>query len=49
MNPRKRWSLTRGKDKFEVLWSTEVTMSKELKKPVIEDLVHIELSCQPIS
>jgi len=39
----------KGRDKFEVLWSTEVTMSKELKKPIIEDLVHVELSCQPIS
>jgi len=39
----------KGRDVFETLWSTEVTMSKELKKPIIEDIKHIELSCQPIS
>jgi hypothetical protein len=39
----------KGRDIFEVLWSTEVTMSKELKKPVIEDITHVELSCQPVS
>lgn len=45
----KRVITQKGRDIFEVLWSTEVTMSKELKKPVIEDIVHIELICQPIS
>jgi len=39
----------KGKDIYEVQWSTEVTMSKELKKPVLQDIVHVELSCQPIS
>jgi hypothetical protein len=38
----------KGRDIFEVLWSTEVTMSKELKKPIVEDIVHVELSYQPI-
>jgi PIN domain len=38
----------RGADIFEVQWSTEVTLSKNLKKPVIDDIVHVELSCQPI-
>jgi hypothetical protein len=37
-----------GRDKFEVLWSTEVTVAKELKKVVIEDIRHIELNCQPV-
>jgi hypothetical protein len=36
-----------GRDIFEVLWSTEVTVAKELKKVVIEDVRHIELNCQP--
>lgn len=39
----------RGMDIFEVLWSTQVMMSKELRKPIIEDITHVELSCQPIS
>jgi hypothetical protein len=38
----------KGSDVFEVLWSTEVTISKELKKAKIEDIRHIGLSCQPI-
>lgn len=44
----KRVTTHKGKDIFEVLWSTEVTMSKDLKKPIIEDITHVELSCQPI-
>jgi hypothetical protein len=39
----------KGRDKYEVLWSTEVTMSKELKKPMIEDMKHVEISVQPIA
>jgi hypothetical protein len=39
----------KGRDVFEVLWSTDVTISKELKKPIIEDIVHVELYWQPIS
>jgi hypothetical protein len=39
----------KGRDIYEVLWSTNVAVSKELKKPVIEDITHVELSCQPIS
>jgi hypothetical protein len=38
----------KGRDIFEVRWSTEVTMSKELKKPTVEDIAHVELSYQPI-
>jgi hypothetical protein len=38
----------KGRDIFEVRWSTEVTMSKDLRKPIIEDIVHVELSYQPI-
>src|SRR6266700_4228723 len=34
----------KGRDIFEVRWSTDVTMSKELKKPIIEDILHVELS-----
>jgi hypothetical protein len=47
--PENRVVTQKGKDIFEVLWSTEVTMTKELKKAVIEELRHIELTCQPIS
>ena len=45
----KRVVTHKGRDKLEVLWSTEVTMSKDLKKAVIEDIKHVELSCQPTS
>jgi hypothetical protein len=45
----KRAVTHKGRDLFAVLWSTEVAMSKELKKPIIEDITHVELSCQPIS
>jgi hypothetical protein len=44
----KRVTTHKGRDIFEVLWSTEVTMSKDLKKPIIEDITHVELNCQPI-
>jgi hypothetical protein len=47
--PEKKVITQNGRDIFEVRWSTEVTMSKELRKSVIEDIVHIELSCQSIS
>lgn len=36
-----------GHDIFEVLWSTDVSMSKELKKPVVDDITHVELRWQP--
>lgn len=39
----------KGRDIFEVLWSAEVTMSKELKKPKVEEIKHVELRCAPIS
>jgi hypothetical protein len=35
-----------GHDIFEVLWSTDVSMSKVLKKPAIDDITHVELSWQ---
>jgi hypothetical protein len=38
----------KGTDVYEVLWSTAVTPSKDLTKPVIEDITHVELNCQPI-
>lgn len=37
-----------GRDIFEVLWSTEVTVAKELKKVLVEEIRHIELNCQPV-
>ena len=39
----------KGGDTFEVLWSTEVTMAKELKKPIVEGISHIGRNCAPIS
>jgi hypothetical protein len=47
--PPKRVVSHKGRDIYEVLWSTEVAMSKELKKPVIESIAHVEFNCQPIS
>jgi hypothetical protein len=44
----KKVTTHKGRDIFEVLWSTEVTMSKDLKKPILEDITHVELMCQPI-
>jgi len=37
-----------GRDIFEVLWSTEVTVAKELKKVLIDGILHVELNCQPV-
>jgi hypothetical protein len=37
----------KGRDIFEVLWSTDVSMSKELKKPALDDLTHVELLWEP--
>jgi hypothetical protein len=39
----------KGRDVYEVLWSTEVTLAKELKKALIEDTKHIEIIWQPTS
>lgn len=44
----KRVVTHKGRDVYEVLWSTEVTMTKELKKAKIEDIKHVALNCQPI-
>jgi hypothetical protein len=46
---QKRLVSQTGSDTYEVRWSTEISISKDLKKPTIDDIVHIELSCQPIS
>lgn len=47
--PEKKIVTHAGRDIYEVGWSTEVTMSKDLKKPIVEDIRHVELNCQPIS
>ena len=39
----------KGRDVYQVLWSAEVTLAKELKKAIIEDITHIDLNCQPVS
>jgi len=38
----------KGRDVFEILWSTEITVAKELKKAKIEEIKHIGLNCQAI-
>jgi predicted oxidoreductase (fatty acid repression mutant protein) len=38
----------KGKDIYEVLWSTEVSMNKELKKSVVEQIKHIELKFEAV-
>jgi hypothetical protein len=45
----KRVITHQGKDRYEVLWSTEVTQAKALRKSAIHDILHVELSWQPIS
>ncbi len=47
--PSKRVISHKGNDIYEVRWSAEITMTNELKKPTIDDIIHIELICQPIS
>jgi hypothetical protein len=39
----------KGRDVYEVLWSTEVTLAKELKKGQIEEIKPIDITWQPIS
>lgn len=45
----KRIITHKGTDVFEVLWSAELTMSKDLKKASVQDIRHVELKWQPIS
>lgn len=45
---QKRLVTHKGRDVFEILWSTEITVAKELKKAKIEDIKHIGLNCQPV-
>lgn len=45
----KRLVTHKGKDVYQVLWSTEVTLSKELKKATIDDITHVEMTSQPIA
>lgn len=47
--PEKRVATHKGTDTYEILWSAEVTLAKELKRTDIEDIIHVELDCQPIS
>jgi hypothetical protein len=44
--PDKRIVTHEGRDVYEVLWSTEVTINKELKKNSIDDLKHVEAKWQ---
>jgi hypothetical protein len=45
--PGKRVITHVGHDIFEVLWSTDVSMTKELRKPMIDDITHVEVRWQP--
>jgi hypothetical protein len=46
--PQKKVVSHKGRDIYEVLWSTEITMSKDLKKPTLEEISHIEFNLAPI-
>jgi len=48
-SPPKKVVTHKGKDVYEVLWSTELTMAKELKKSVIEEIKHIEVTWERIA
>ena len=39
----------KGRDVYQVLWSAEVTLAKELKKAPLEDITHVEFNCQPVA
>jgi hypothetical protein len=47
--PEKKVTTHKGRDIYEVLWSTEVTMTRELKKAVVEEIKHIEIDWQSVS
>jgi hypothetical protein len=40
----KRIVTHKGKDVYEVLWSTELTMAKELRKAAVEKVKHVEIT-----
>jgi len=44
----KRVITHQGKDRYEVLWSTEVTQAKALRRSVIHEIRHIELARERI-
>jgi hypothetical protein len=50
-NPEKvgKVLMYKGRDVYEILWSTEVTVARELKKPVIEDIKHVEIKWEAIA
>lgn len=39
----------KGQDLYEVIWSCEVTTTKELRRPKLEELRHIELTWEAVS
>ena len=39
----------KGRDVYEVLWNAEVTLAKELRKALIDDIKHIDINWRPIS
>jgi len=45
----KRLVTQKGRDVYEVLWSTEVTLVKELKRVQIEEIRHVGITWQPTS
>ena len=47
--PEKKVVTHKGRDTYEILWSAEVTLAKELKKTAVEDVIHVELNVQPVS
>jgi hypothetical protein len=47
--PGKRVVTQRGKDVYEVLWSVEVTVARNLRKEQIDDIKHIGINWQAVS
>lgn len=47
--PQKRIVTHKGSDIFEVLWSAELTMNKDLKKAAVEAVQHVQFTCAPVS
>ena len=47
--PEKKVVTHKGRDVFEVLWSAEVIMVKDLKKGIVGDIKHVGLSYQAVT
>lgn len=48
LEPKKEVVTHKGRDVYQVLWSTEVTLKKELRKPKIDEITHVECDWQAV-